>query len=248
VITDPIFYMAAIPAVLITGISKGGFGGIALLAVPLMALVVSPTQAAGIMLPILLAMDVSSVRTYWGIWDKRNLKILLSGAIFGLAIGFLTAQLVNEDLIRLILGIITVLFTFHFWFKGRAADAIKNPNSYLGIFLGACSGYTSFVAHAGAPAFQFFMLPQRLDRRLFAGTAVAYFAIVNVLKIIPYSILGMLAAGNLSTSLVLIPLAPLGVWIGVWLNKRISNDMFYQLIYAAIFVVGLRLCWEALTV
>lgn len=245
-IADPLFYLVAIPAVLITGISKGGFGGIALLAVPLMALVISPTQAAGIMLPILLAMDVSSIYAYRGVWDKGNLKILLPGAIIGILIGTFTAQWVNEDLIRLILGVIAILFTIHFWFRGRTADAVKNPNTRIGVFLGAISGYTSFVAHAGAPAFQFFMLPQKLDRKLYAGTAVVYFAIVNVLKIIPYAILGMLAVGNLTTSLVLLPLAPLGVWLGVWLNQRVSNEMFYHIIYTMIFIVGLRLCWEAL--
>lgn len=245
-ITDPLFYFAAIPAVLITGISKGGFGGIALLAVPLMALVISPIQAAGIMLPILLAMDVSSVYAYRGTWDKANLKILLPGAIIGILIGALTARWVNEDLIRLILGAIAILFTVHFWFRGRTADAVKNPNSRIGVFLGSVSGYTSFVAHAGAPAFQFFMLPQKLDRRLYAGTAVIYFAVVNVIKIVPYAMLGMLAVGNLTTSLVLLPLAPIGVALGVWLNKRVSNEMFYQIIYAMIFLVGIRLCWEAL--
>lgn len=245
-ITEPLFYLAAIPAVLITGVSKGGFGGIALLAVPLMALVISPTQAAGIMLPILLAMDASSVYAYRGVCDKRNLKILLPGAIIGIIIGAFTAQWVNEDLIRLILGAIAILFTVHFWMHGRTADAVKNPNTRIGIFLGMVSGYTSFVAHAGAPAFQFFMLPQKLDRKIFAGTAVIYFATVNVIKIIPYGILGMLAVGNLTTSLVLLPLAPLGVALGVWLNKRVSNEIFYQIIYTVIFAVGIRLCWEVL--
>lgn len=245
-ITDPLFYLVAIPAVLITGISKGGFGGIALLAVPLMALVISPTQAAGIMLPILLAMDVSSVYAYRGTWDKKNLKILLPGALIGIVIGSLTARWVNEDLIRLILGVIAVLFTIHFWFRGRTADAVKNPNSRIGVVLGTISGYTSFVAHAGAPAFQFFMVPQKLDRKLYAGTAVIFFAVVNVIKIVPYAFLGMLAIGNLTTALILLPLAPLGVWLGFWLNERISNELFYQIIYALIFIVGLRLCWEAL--
>jgi len=245
-ITDPVFYCAAIPAVLITGISKGGFGGIALLAVPLMALVISPVQAAGIMLPILLAMDCSSIYAYRGTWDHANLKILLPGAILGIVIGALTTQWVNENFIRLILGMIAILFTIHFWFHGRTANAVKNPNIRAGYFLGTVSGYTSFVAHAGAPAFQFFMLPQKLDRKLYAGTAVVYFAIVNVIKIIPYALLGMLAVGNLTTSLVLLPLAPVGVMLGVWLNQRIPNELFYHVIYLMIFLVGIRLCWEAL--
>ncbi len=245
-ISDPLFYLAAIPAVLITGVSKGGFGGIALLAVPLLALVISPVQAAGIMLPILLAMDVSSVLAYRNQWDKKNLLILLPGAIVGIIIGGLTAQLVNDDWIRLIVGTIAVLFTIHWLLRGRTATAVKNPSPTIGKILGTIAGYTSFVAHAGAPAFQFFMLPQKLDRTVYAATAVFFFAVMNVLKLIPYAFLGMLSSANLVTSLVLLPLAPIGVAIGVWLNRTLSNEAFYRVMYGIIFIVGLRLCWQGL--
>jgi len=171
-ITDPIFYAAAIPAVLITGISKGGFGGIALLAVPLLSLVISPVQAAAIMLPILVAMDISSIIAYRDKFDKKNLFVLLPGAVIGIIIGGLTAHLVNDDNIRLIVGVIAVAFTLHFIFKGRTASAVKNPSTPLGVFLGTCSGYTSFVAHAGAPTFQLYMLPQKLDKQIYVGTSV----------------------------------------------------------------------------
>lgn len=245
-ISDPWFYAAAIPAVLITGISKGGFGGIALLAVPLLSLVISPVQAAGIMLPILLAMDASSIVAYRGKWDKRNLMILLPGAMLGITIGGLTAHLVNDDAIRLIVGTIAILFTLHFLLKGRTATAVKNPSSKLGVFLGAISGYTSFVAHAGAPTYQLYMLPQKLDRQIYVGTSVVFFATVNFIKILPYALLGMLAVNNLVTSLVLLPLAPIGVALGVWLNRKLSNDIFYKIIYSVIFAVGISLFWEVL--
>ena len=109
-----------------------------------------------------------------------------------------------------------------------------------------CSGFTSFLAHAGGPTFQLYMLPQKLDRRTYAGTAVIFFAVVNFIKLVPYSILGMLAPGNLLTSLVLIPLAIVGVKLGVWANKKLSNDIFYRVIYTAIFLVGLMLYWQVL--
>lgn len=246
IISNPWFYLAAVPAVLITGMSKGGFGGIALIAVPLMALVISPVQAAGIMLPILLVMDAQSVWEHRGNYDKRNLMILLPGALLGILIGGLTAQFINDDLIRLIVGTIAIVFTIHFFLKGQFSKAVSNPNAPLGVILGASSGFTSFLAHAGAPTFQLYMLPQKLDRRLYQGTAVIFFAVVNFVKLVPYFFLGMLAAGNLMTSLVLIPLAVVGVKLGVWANHRVSNDLFYRIIYSAIFLVGLMLYWQVL--
>lgn len=245
-ITDYLFYLAAIPAVLITGVSKGGFGGIALLAVPLLSLVISPVQAAGIMLPILLVMDISSVYAYRGTYDRRNLLLLLPSAVIGIVIGSLAAQYINDNWIRIIVGTIAILFTLNYWLKKSAKVAVKNPNSLIGIVLGAASGFTSFLAHAGAPPFQLYMLPQRLDRKIYAGTAVIFFAAVNFIKIIPYAILGMLAPANLTTSLVLLPLAPIGVALGVWANRKVSNELFYQIIYTAIFLVGLMLFWQVL--
>lgn len=244
-ITDWLFYLAAIPAVLITGVSKGGFGGIALLAVPLMALVISPVQAAGIMLPILLVMDLQSMYAYRGVYDKRNLLLLLPAAIIGIGVGTATAQFINDDWIRIIVGTIAILFTLNYWLRASAKNAVKNPNSAIGLFLGACSGFTSFLAHAGAPPYQLYVVPQKLDRRIYAGTSVLFFAAVNFLKLAPYAMLGMLAPTNLTTSLVLLPLAPIGVFLGIWANKKLSNDMFYNIVYAVIFLVGIMLFWQA---
>ncbi|MFK8016347.1 MAG: sulfite exporter TauE/SafE family protein [Gammaproteobacteria bacterium] len=245
-ITDYLFYLAAIPSVLITGVSKGGFGGVALLAVPLMALVVSPVQAAGIMLPILLVMDIQSLYAYRGAYDKRNLILLLPSAVIGIAIGAFAAQFINDDWIRIIVGTIAIVFALNHWFRASAKNTVKNPSGASGVFLGAFSGFTSFLAHAGAPPFQLYMVPQRLDRKIYAGTSVVFFAAVNFIKIIPYAMLGMLAPANLTTSLVLLPLAPIGVYLGVLANRRLSNEMFYNTIYASIFLVGLVLFWQVL--
>lgn len=246
-ITEPLFYLVAIPAVLITGISKGGFGGLALFAVPLLSLVISPVQAAGIMLPILLTMDVSSVYAYRSNWDKRNLLLLLPGAIIGIGIATLTASFVKDDDVRLIVGTIAVLFSLNYWFKGGASAKQKLPSKPFGFLMGSLSGYSSFVAHAGGPAFQLFVLPQKIDRKLYAGTAVMFFAVLNSVKLIPYTFLGLLDSTNLTTSLILIPLAPLGIFLGFWINRKLSNDVFYKIIYTAIFLVGLRLIYQGLS-
>ncbi len=245
-ITEPLFYLVAIPAVLITGISKGGFGGLALFAVPLLSLVIPPVQAAGIMLPILLAMDVSSVYAYRSNWDKHNLLILLPGAIIGIGIATLTASLIKDDHVRLIVGVVAVLFSVNYWLQGGASANAKTPSKKFGFLMGNLSGYTSFVAHAGGPAFQLFVLPQKLDRKIYAGTAVMFFAVLNAIKLIPYTFLGLLDTTNLTTSLALIPLAPLGIFLGFWINRKLSNKLFYKIIYSAIFLVGLRLIYQGL--
>jgi len=241
---DPIFWAVAVIAVLITGISKGGFGGLALLAVPLMALVISPIQAAGIMLPILIIMDWVGVWTYRKHWDKRLLLLTLPGAIAGIVAGGLLAGYVDDQVVRIVVGVIAVLFPIYDILKPRGGDAFIRNNRPLGALSGLFAGFTSFIAHAGGPPYQAYAIPQGLEKRIYAGTAVMFFFVVNFVKLLPYAMLGQFDQSNLTTSLILIPIAPFGVLFGAWLVKHIDQTLFYRILYALIFTVGLKLLWD----
>lgn len=243
---DPIFWAVAVVSVLITGVSKGGFGGLALLAVPLMALVISPVQAAGIMLPILIVMDWVSVWSYRKHWDKRILWLTLPGAVAGIAAGGLLAGYVDDQFVRVCVGIIAVGFPLYVFFKPKGQASLAKGSRPLGVIAGGVAGFTSFIAHAGGPPFQAYAIPQGLEKRTYAGTAVMFFFVVNMVKVVPYAMLGQFDATNVTTSLILIPLAPVGVLLGVWLVKRIDQQMFFRIIYGLIFSVGLKLLWDGL--
>ncbi|MEQ8603385.1 MAG: sulfite exporter TauE/SafE family protein [Marivibrio sp.] len=247
-IEDPLFYAVAIPAVMIAGISKGGFGGgLGIVAVPTMALVIGPIEAAAIMLPILCAMDVFGLIAYRRTADWTNLARLLPGAIAGIVVGALTFRLFDADAVRLTIGLIAVLFTLQHWtgFGPRRADGAPPRPSWLkGSGFGGVAGFTSFVAHAGGPPVQFYMLPQRIDKTLYVGTTVWFFFAVNAAKLVPYSMLGLFSAENLGTSLALAPLAPLGIWAGVRLHRLVSQQVFYRIAYGLLFLTGLKLCWD----
>ena len=244
---DPIFWAVAVFSVLITGISKGGFGGLALLAVPLMALVISPVQAAGIMLPILIIMDWVGVWTYRKHWDRKLLLLTLPGAVLGIVAGGLLAGYVDDQAVRVVVGVIAVLFPIYAIMKPTGGDAFIKDNRPLGLISGTVAGFTSFVAHAGGPPYQAYAIPQGLEKRLYAGTAVMFFFVVNFIKVVPYAMLGQFDQTNLTTSLILIPIAPFGVLFGAWLVKRIDQTLFYRILYALIFSVGLKLLWDGLT-
>ena len=243
-LTDPWFYAVAIPAVFFVGIAKGGFvNPLAMMGVPLIALVVSPVQAAGIMLPILIAMDCVAVWTYWGNFHRQNLKILLPAACVGIFIGWLTAAYVSESHVRLIVGLVALLFTLDYWF-GRRGGNVPGTSATKGGFWGAVAGFTSFVSHAGGPPLQMYLLPQKLEPRLFVGTSVLFFAIINWIKVIPYAALGQFDTTNLATSAVLAPLAPVSILFGAWLVRKLEVGLFYRLAYFAIFAVSLKLIWD----
>jgi uncharacterized protein len=244
-ITDWSFYAVAIPAILIAGISKGGFGaGLGVVTVPLMALAISPVQAAAIMLPLLCVMDWVGVWAYRGVWDKANLKIVLPAGIVGIAIGALSFGLLNDNWIRVLLGVIAIAFVLNAWLRKNAAKPSTGPSLSHGSFWGAMSGYTSFVAHAGGPPLGIYLLPQQMEKRLFVGTTVIFFTIINSVKLIPYFWLGLFDARNLSTSLILAPLAPIGILLGVWLVKRVNPKVFYTLCYCFLLITGCKLLYD----
>jgi uncharacterized membrane protein YfcA len=246
-LTDPLFYLCSVPAVLLYGIAKGGFGGpIAVLAVPLMALVMPPTLAAAILLPILVVMDGLVLKTYWGLFDGRALRILLPGALVGIAVGYYSAHLVDEDMMRLIVGLISLAFGLQnlVGLKGLTG---AGHSAVSGTLFGGVAGFTSFSIHAGGPPFSMYLMPKGLTPLLYAGTAGIFFAVVNVVKLFPYYLLDQLAVENLTISLVLIPLAPLGVAIGHWLVRRSEAEFYYRVISVCLVVLGGILIYRSLT-
>lgn len=245
-ITDPVFYAAAVPAVILVGLSKGGFAGISMLALPLMALVIPPIPAASIMLPILIVQDIVSVWAYRRTWDAGNLRILLPAACVGILLGYLLAARVSNAAVEFAVGLISVLFAVQRLVierRGRSPAAAKPPLA-AGLFWGAIAGFTSMIANAGAPPFQVYVVPQRLPRDIFVGTGVVFFALVNWIKVPPFIALGQFTRANLTTSIVLFPLAIASTWAGVLLVRRVSGERFYRIVYAILIMVGGKLLWD----
>lgn len=246
-VDDPIFYPIALIAVLIIGVSKSGFGsGLGVLGVPLMSLVIPPIQAAGILLPLLCVMDIFNVWHYRFTWDKTNLRILLPAGLFGILLGTFTFRYLSEAHMRILVGTIAILFVANFFF-GPKGKSQSGPDPLRGGFWGTVAGFASFGVHAGGPPVSIYLLPQRLDKTLFVGTSVLFFTVVNYVKLIPYYFLGQLNIGNLTTSLLLGPLVPLGFWLGIKLHKRMDEQLFYNLAYTFLLIAGLKILNDGIT-
>lgn len=246
-ITDPWFYVVAVPAVLLFGISKGGFGGgLGTAAVPLMALVVSPLQAAAILLPILCVMDLVALWKFRGKWVGPELRTLLPASLIGILVGTLLFEYMSAAVVRLIVGVVAITFTLHYWINKRranSADLPYYPRSYA-MLGGTVAGFTSFVAHAGGPPVSMYLLRRPLNRTAFAATAIVFFAVVNYVKLVPYAWLGQFDSANLATSAALVILAPIGVLIGAWLHKRVSDRLFFAFVYVLLFAVAMKLIFD----
>jgi uncharacterized membrane protein YfcA len=247
-ITDPFFYAVTIPAVLLLGVSKSGFGaGFGSLAVPMMALAVSVPQAAAILMPVLLLMDVLGMAAFRKDFDLKLLKFLIPCGLVGIVVGALLFKLLDARLVAGIVGVFTLLFLAQRLLFPPTADSPPPPR-WLGAILTATSGFTSFIAHAGGPPVNAYMIPLRLSPIRFTATMAFFFFVINLAKWIPYAWLGLLDWRNFATSVVLLPLAPIGVWVGVKLARRISQLLFYRFLYVGMFLTGVKLLFDAVAV
>ena len=243
-ITDWAFYAVAIPAVLLLGLSKSGFGaGFGSLAVPMMALTVTVPQAAAILMPILFVMDVMGLAAFRRHVDWKLIRFLVPLGLVGTVVGTLLFKAMDAKLVAGIVGLFTLAFLAQRLLFPPKPDS-PHPPKWLGAILTATSGFTSFVAHAGGPPISAYVIPMRLPPLTFTATMAVFFFVVNLSKWGPYAWLGLLDLRNLSTSLALMPFAPLGVVVGVKIAHRIQPLLCYRLIYAGMFLTGLKLVYD----
>jgi uncharacterized membrane protein YfcA len=248
VITDPLFYALAIPAVTALGLSKGGFAGVGQMATPLLALVMPPLEAAAVMLPIMILQDSVALWVYRKDWDAGILKIMLPGALVGIGLAWLLAAYVSDAAVRVFIGVAAMAFAIYSWVNMVRLPRVQPKAGVTGgVLLGAAAGFTSTLCQVGGPPFQIYLLAQRLPKMTFVGTSAVFFASLNWLKVVPYLQLGQFSAKGFMTSLVLVPLALLTNQLGFWLVRRVSQELFFRLTLAAMAVIGIELLRSGVT-
>lgn len=241
------FYGFAIPAAMLVGFAKGGLPVVGMISVPLLSLVVSPLEAAGLLLPIYVTTDVFGLWFYRRSYDARNLKILAPAAVFGIGIGWATASIVSEASVAILVGLIGITFCLTNWIRRHRPVKPRPADVPRGMFWGALSGFTSFVSHAGGPPYQIYVLPQRLDKLVFAGTTTILFAIINAVKLIPYCALGQLSVSTLQKSAVLLPVGAMATFIGVRLVRVVPERPFFIVVQAGLLLISIRLAYQGLS-
>jgi len=243
---DLLYWSAAGFAVILIGLSKGGFSGVSAISMPVYALVESPVRAAAIVLPILIVQDWVGVWAFRKDFSSRNLAILIPAAVVGIVVGWAMAGNVREAWVTLAIGVISIVFAVTMLAPKRfRSGGSATPKLLPGFVWGSISGFTSMISHSGGPPFLVYTLPQGLSPTRLAGTAALFFATVNLLKVPPYLLLGQFSMANLRNSALLLPVAVASTLAGVWMVRRISHEKFYRVILVVTLVVGLKLVWDA---
>jgi uncharacterized protein len=248
------FYVLGVPALLLTSLSKGGFGlGLGVVTVPLMAMILPVPEVVAILLPVLCLTDLLALWQYRGQWNWPLLRLAIPASFIGVGAGALAIHHLGEVWLRLAVGLISVDFARRRMLGSRRAAAVAQTDAVQAaprlrpascVFWGATSGFTSFMANAGEPALTMYLLPFRLSNSCFAGTAAAFFAVVNLTKLMSFSMLGLFTR----TTLLLTPVAVLCTYAGIRLNHRLNATLFHQLSCAILLVIGVRLIYTSLRV
>lgn len=246
---DLFFFFVAGPAVIFAGISKAGFGsGAAFAAASILALVIEPGLALGVMLPLLMLIDAGSLKPYWRKWSGVDAKLLILGSVPGLVAGTLLYRVASPDLLRLLIGAVSVGFVL--WQLSLAIGLVRLARRRMpdraGLFFGAITGFTTFISHAGGPPAAVFLLSRGLSKTQYQATTVLLFWVLNILKFLPYAALGMFTAQTFIANLALAPFALLGTWIGVRAHFLVPERVFFGLTYVLLMVTGCKLIWDGL--
>jgi uncharacterized membrane protein YfcA len=241
------FWIAAVVAAILVGMSKGGLPVFGMMAVPVLALFMSPITAAGLLLPVYVVSDMFGLWAYRRDADWRILKITVPAAVVGIGIGWATASVVPERLVVGLVGLIGTVFALSLLLRRAGSVPARQPDRARGWCWGGIAGFTSFVSHGGGPPWQVYALPLGLAKTVFAGTTTVMFAIVNAVKLVPYYFLGQLNPENLKVAAFLLLPASLAVLAGVRLVRVIPHELFFRLVTWALLAVSLRLLWDAAT-
>ncbi|MGY3439102.1 MULTISPECIES: sulfite exporter TauE/SafE family protein [unclassified Marinovum] len=246
----PGFFAIALPAVAFAGFSKAGFGsGASFASASILAIVLPPGLALGIMLPLLMLVDAASLRPYWRRWSWPEARVMILGALPGVVIGALLYSVTDDDAIRLLIGVISIAFVV--WQVGVARGLIRLGGRPLplrgGYLAGLTAGFTSFVSHAGGPPAAVFLLGRKLDKTTYQATTVRVFWAVNLFKFVPYSFLGIFTLQTVQADLLLAPAALIGAWLGVRAHHIVPERAYFALTYVLLVCTGSKLIWDALT-
>lgn len=240
-----VFWIVAGLAAVLVGLGKGGLPVVAMLSVPLLATVISPVAAAGLLLPIYVVSDIFGLWAYRREFDWGVLKVMVPATTIGVAVGWWTAKVVPEDLVTGVVGVIGAVFAANLLLRRGVVPEPQPAHRGKGTFWGILTGFTSFVSHAGAPPYQVYVMPLQLSKAIFAGTSTILFAYVNAIKLVPYYFLGQFSVENLKVAAVLMLPSALAVFAGVKIVRLLPEKLFFTLVTWALLALSIKLIWQA---
>lgn len=227
----------------LVGLSKAGFAtGLGMLTTPLLATAVPARQAIGIVLPLLCFADLLTLSAFWKKWDLARIKAPLFGSLFGIAAGMAFVNVISDHVLRVSIGatalVLTVLLVVrNIWYPTTA----WRPSLWEGLLVGVAAGFSSTISHGAGPICAIYLLAQKMEKTPFVATNAAFFTLLNLLKVPPYVVSGLINRESLWQDLRYVAFIPLGVGVGWLANRALPQKAFGYLVYGLLFVTAVHL-------
>lgn len=241
---NPLLYFSGVAlSAFLTGVSKAGLGGnMGVLITPILALVIPADQAIGLLLPIFILGDVFALMAHWRRWNGRLVVRLIPAGMVGVTLGTFVLTSISAVTLQRFLGVIVFLFLIYRLVENRLLKGVKyQARGWHGWVAGGVGGFTSALAHAGGPPVAVYLLMQDLAPQVFVATSVLFFAVINWIKVPYYYQAGLLDFAAWLRLIWLVPLVPIGVWVGKRFVQRIDRRLFEQVILVLLTMSGVLL-------
>ncbi len=253
-VSPVLFWLFVSAAVIIQGISKSGFaGGAGVLSLPLMMLVMPVDKVAATLLPLLILLDMNAIYHHRHNKNWQVIRQIYVPALVGIALGALVWWRIGHagvetygDYIKRFVGVMAVFLAFYILAKEASLEWVrgKKAGPRIGWAAGIFAGFSSTIAHAAGPIVSLFVFSQDMGKTLFVGTVAWTFTLINLTKLPVYVAVDLIDLSVLRFDLMLVPLVPLGSWLGKWMHYRVSESLFNRIIMTLTLITGLQLVFD----
>lgn len=250
----PLFWVLVAIAVLIQGISKSGFaGGAGILSLPLMMFVMPADKVTATLLILLNLCDFNAIYHHRANKDWRQIMRIFPPCVVGIAVGGAAWWWMGKNgvdqynpLIKQFCGAIALLFSFYVVAKEASMRWVAHHKAgrTTALVCGVTAGFTSTISHGAGPFINLFLFSQGMGKTLFVGTVAWTFMLINLTKLPIYVGVGLITPKVILFDMVLVPLVPIGSWLGHWMHHRVPEKPFNYLIAALTFVAGIQLLFN----
>ncbi len=240
---EPVQWLLAALAAMCIGLSKAGFGGVAMISILLMTQVLPARESTGAILPMLIIADVFAVSVYHQHADHRLVLRLMVPAVIGIVCGWLLMPHIPAEGFGRVIGWLTLALIGLVLLQKLAPRVIRLAGESRGVAwpFGWMAGVTTMLANAAGPVMAIYLLACKLPKMAFVGTSAWFFFAVNLTKV-PFSAsLGLINATSLTMNLCLAPVVIGSVFLGRWLLGKVSQSAFEWLMIAFSLAGALRL-------
>jgi len=227
------------------GISKSGFGAMAIPGILLMTQVMPARESSGVILPMLILADIFAVQSFRKFTVWRLLIKILPAAVLGVILGWAIMPRIPTGFFTPLIGwIILALLLLTIAQKcSTQLQKIAADHAAVAWPLGLLAGVSTMLANAAGPAMTVYLLASRLPKYEFVGTAAWFFFFINIIKV-PFSAsLGLITPQTLLFNLLLAPAVLIGLFSGKFLLGKINQKAFEWLLIGLSLLGALRLIW-----